>query len=93
LPKNFSVHRTFDAQLWAAYFLETLRQNPEIIIDHDLMATWFANALMRGYDEHRWRTLEYKRTVRRALFPWWNWKHWGLADILCPKLLTVDCKL
>jgi len=89
LPENFNVHQTFDGQLWAAYFLETLRQNPDIIIDHELMYTWFANALMRGYDESRWQSLYYKRSVRRALFPWWNWKHWGFSDVLCPKLLTA----
>lgn len=76
LPKNYDVLKSFDAERWAAKFLETLHDNPEIVIDHDLMVGWFANALMRGYDEHYWQTSEYKRKVRHALFPWWNWRHW-----------------
>jgi hypothetical protein len=79
LPKNLDVHRSFDARIWASHFLDTLRDNPDIILDHSLMTTWFANALMRGYDEHRWGTPEYKRSVRRCLFPWWNWKRWMSA--------------
>lgn len=72
LPKDFNVLETFDAQKWAAQFLQTLRENPQIVIDHDLMVAWFANALMRGYDEHHWRSEKYKKQVRRALFPWWK---------------------
>ena len=76
LGKDYNVLLSFDAQRWAAAFLDTLRNHPEIIIDHDLMVTWFANALMRGFDEHYWRTPEYKRMIRRALNPWWSWKRW-----------------
>ena len=81
LPANYDVLKSFDAQHWAAAFLDTLRNNPEIIIDHDLMVTWFANALMRGFDEHYWRTPEYKRMIRRALFPWWNWRRYFPATV------------
>lgn len=93
LPKDYDVLESFDAQKWAGAFLQTLREHPEIIIDHELMVTWFSNALMRGYDQHRWQTLEYKRSVRRCLFPWWNWKHWAVADRIHPKLLQVDCRM
>jgi len=51
-PDSDNVIGSFDAQHWAAAFLDTLRKNPDIIIDHELMHVWFANALMRGYDEH-----------------------------------------
>jgi hypothetical protein len=67
---------SFDAEIWAAAFISTLRRNPEIIVDHSLMVTWFANALMRGYDEHRYSTKEYKASVRRILHPWWSWKRY-----------------
>jgi hypothetical protein len=39
---------SFDAHDWARAFCKL---NPSI--DEDLMVTWFANALMRGYDEGR----------------------------------------
>jgi hypothetical protein len=93
LPKDFNVLLSFDSQHWAAAFLQTLRENPEIVIDHDLMVCWFANALMRGYDEREWRTLEYKRRIRRVLFPWWNWRHWAVADWFVPKLREIDCRM
>ena len=72
LPANFDVLRSFDAEHWAAAFLQVLRENPDIRVDHDPMRTWFANALMRGYDEKTWRSKEYKRQIRRALIPWWK---------------------
>ena len=72
LPKDFDAHQSFDAQHWASHFLDTLRENPDIIVDHALMTIWFANALMRGYDEKTWRSREYKRSIRRALVPWWK---------------------
>ena len=37
---------SFDARTWAKAFCE---RNPSM--DEGLMTTWFANALMRGYDE------------------------------------------
>lgn len=76
LPKNLEVPNSFDAQHWASAFLDTLRENPDIILDHDFMVTWFSNALMRGYDEHRWNTPRYKRSIRRLLAPWWSWRRW-----------------
>lgn len=76
VPEDFDPFKSFDAQLWAASFLNTLREHPEIIIDHDLMVSWFANALMRGYEERTWQTPEYKRSIRRALHPWWSWRRY-----------------
>jgi len=73
---DFKVHESFDAEHWAAFFFATLKANPDIVIDHELMVAWFANALMRGYDEREWRTPEYKRQIRRALHPWWSWKRY-----------------
>lgn len=39
---------SFDARDWAAHFLKI---NPDCGIDEGVMISWFANALMRGYDE------------------------------------------
>jgi hypothetical protein len=36
------------------------------------MNAWFCSALMRGYDEHRWRSKEYKKEIRRATVSWWK---------------------
>jgi len=86
LPSNYDPLTTIDAEKWAAHFLQVLRENPEIIIDHDFMLTWFSNAIMRGYDERCWQSLQYKRSIRRALFSRWNWRHYAIADWLSPKL-------
>lgn len=42
--------QTFDADIWAKEFVE---RNPGS--DVDTMRTWFANAIMLGYDTYRWR--------------------------------------
>jgi hypothetical protein len=39
---------SFDAKDWAEHFCKL---NPEMKDKEDLMIAWFANALMRGYDE------------------------------------------
>ena len=41
---------SFNAVDWAKAFL---RINPDCGIPEDVMVGWFANALMRGYDEPR----------------------------------------
>lgn len=39
-----------DATVWAKYWLETIAEHPEIPTDEGTMISWFANALMSGYD-------------------------------------------
>jgi hypothetical protein len=48
--KGASFTRSFDARVWAKNFMHINKDNLEGI-DEDLMITWFANALMRGFDE------------------------------------------
>lgn len=61
------VPGSFDAHDWAKAFVAIAKASPttvrlncgagELYIplpDEEWMTTWFANALMRGYDEHRW---------------------------------------
>lgn len=86
---DLDILQSFDAQVWAKAFVQYVAVNPSIATDEATMISWFANALMRGYDEHYWRTKGYKRMVRRILFPWWNWKHWAFADWIVPRLLEV----
>lgn len=47
--------KSFDAQVWAKAFVEIARQHPQLAVDEGTMIGWFANALMRGYDECRRR--------------------------------------
>lgn len=72
--KSNSTIESFDARVWAKDFVDTVTKNPSIPMDEETMTTWFAAALMRGYDEHYWRTDAYKRRVRSILVPWW--KRW-----------------
>jgi hypothetical protein len=44
--------QSFDALVWAAAFKAVVEANPEIATDEATLQAWFANALMRGYDEH-----------------------------------------
>lgn len=41
---------SFDARDWARAFCT---HNPDCNVPEDVMVTWFANALMRGYDQPR----------------------------------------
>ncbi len=43
--------QSFDAMVWAKAFVAHVQQYPGIPTDVDTMLSWFANALMRGYDE------------------------------------------
>lgn len=46
---------SFDARVWADAFIERVLKNRAIPLDIATMTGWFANALMRGYDEHATR--------------------------------------
>lgn len=43
----------FDAQVWAEEFVRMVKIKPEIATDEATMLTWFANAIMAGYDKGR----------------------------------------
>ena len=66
--KDTELLKSFDARVWAAEFVKHVAANPGIATDEETMTTWFANALMRGYEEYYWHTEKY------------NWKHWILTD-------------
>lgn len=55
--------QSFDARVWAKEFVSIVKQNPSIATDEGTMIGWFANALMRGYDEMANR---HDREVREA---------------------------
>lgn len=47
------LNSTTDAQVWAEEFMSIWRNEPIDTMDVELMTTWFANAIMAGYDEAR----------------------------------------
>lgn len=49
------ITQSFDARVWARAFVERVKEDPSIATDEATMVGWFANALMRGYDEGRGR--------------------------------------
>ncbi len=51
-PLQSPMH-SFDARLWAESFVAHVAQYPQLPSDADTMTTWFASALMRGFDEAR----------------------------------------
>jgi len=49
---DHSFAQSFDAAVWAKAFVAHVKANPEIATDEGTMIGWFANAIMRGYDEY-----------------------------------------
>lgn len=41
----------FNAVIWAEEFVKKVKVNPKIATDSNTMLTWFANAIMAGYDK------------------------------------------
>lgn len=48
---NSDLVDEFDAQVWAKRWLEIIAENPTIPTDEGAMISWFANAIMSGYDK------------------------------------------
>jgi hypothetical protein len=48
---DMSFAQSFDASDWARSFVGYVNANPVIATDEATMIGWFANALMRGFDE------------------------------------------
>jgi hypothetical protein len=63
---NDDFSQSFNAEPWAAAFVARVRENPSIATDEGTMLTWFANAIMRGYDEHDRQKQGAARTPERA---------------------------
>ena len=71
------LYKSFDARVWAKAFIEAYVHDSGIATDQGAMTAWFTGALMRGYDEHYWRSKEYKRHMRSVLVPWY--KRWFVS--------------
>lgn len=48
---NKPITHTMDARTWAKDWLKTIAEHPGIHTDEGTMISWFANAIMDGYDE------------------------------------------
>ena len=57
---------SFDAQDWAEEFCEIVHNHPNVPYDKETMMGWFANALMRGWDEKSWK--QYKEDENRWIY-------------------------
>ncbi len=51
LREGHEIVQSFDARDWARDFVAHVKAHPGIPADEETMTTWFANALMRGWDE------------------------------------------
>lgn len=51
IVKILNFTQSFDARDWAKAFVETVREHPDVPLSEGAMIGWFANAIMRGYDE------------------------------------------
>ena len=66
LGVDLSFTQSFQAMDWAKAFVALVKQKPEIATDEATMLGWFANAIMRGYDERAWRDAEEARLALEA---------------------------
>ena len=48
--KDTEAPQTADAHIWANEWLKAFDQSPDIATDKSTMTTWFANAIMAGYE-------------------------------------------
>lgn len=57
-PPEVRCTSSFDAADWARDFVAMVKWKPTIATDEGTMIGWFANALMRGFDEHARRSAD-----------------------------------
>ena len=51
--KEINLHDTTDATIWTSEWLRIIKDHPNIPTDEESMISWFANAIMAGYDMGR----------------------------------------
>ncbi len=47
---DLNIHTNPDARAWAKFFMETVNENPNYVIDEEIMIVWFSNAMMAMHD-------------------------------------------
>ena len=63
---NDDFAQSMDAREWARSFIDYVKRNPSLATDEGVMIAWFANSIMRGYDEGTRREIE--RQLERSTF-------------------------
>jgi hypothetical protein len=61
-PRDVDLLQTMDARVWAKEFCRITG-----FADEEWAVSWFANAIMCGWDHHYWTTPEYKAKVAAVL--------------------------
>lgn len=61
-----SVPSSFDARDWAQEFCRVAKENFGLNVDEGLMIAWFANAIMRGYDERQCQIDKLRKACKKA---------------------------
>jgi len=54
MAEDINLVRTMDARAWAAEFMKITGGT----VDEQTMISWFANAIMCGWDHHYWQSDE-----------------------------------
>lgn len=57
--EKVNLNDVFDSRTWADEWFKTIEKNPWIPTDRGAMISWFANAIMAGYD-HAYREISKK---------------------------------
>jgi len=65
MAEDINLVRTMDARAWAAEFMRITGGT----VDEQTMISWFANAIMCGWDHHYWQSDEYTQMLKRVLPP------------------------
>ncbi len=63
MAEDINLVRTMDARVWAAEFMRITGGT----VDEQTITSWFANAIMCGWDHHYWESDEYKQMMARVL--------------------------
>ncbi len=50
MSKDINLSGEFSAEVWVDEWMKTIKKKPSIPTDEGTMLSWFANAIMAGYD-------------------------------------------
>jgi hypothetical protein len=81
--------KSFDAWDWARDFCEIVRNHPNVPYDEETMMGWFANALMRGWDEKSWR--QDKEDENRWIYILKDWQNGEVVALYSEEPTKEKC--
>lgn len=56
----------FDAKVWVREFMQAMARTPELATDEETMGSWFAVAIMAGYDRGRAKAEPLREALREV---------------------------